>query len=191
MNFNRKRRRPLSKQRYPPLKKWKVTCCKSGNKKYVLYNYVDLEILFLARCDKEDERDIIWRLNERTTHVVEHIFSFLDYESIANAEKVSSQWQEILKNERIWKALIERNAAADPVWRSIFTEMKQMIHSSFDTVQASRRICRQVAELRTQYSILMSSSVKWLSSTLSLMSTVFEILKHVGCVEHSLDINLD
>lgn len=130
-----------------------------------------------------DDRDIICRLDDSTSHIVEHIFSYLDYDSLVNAEKVSPEWQEILRNERIWKILFKRNVHHDITWRKIFNVVRRspgLSTTDNDDALMSRRICKEVGYLRNQYISLISSSVSLLSSSVKLLSKVLHMLKLVG-----------
>ncbi|XP_057366316.1 F-box/WD repeat-containing protein 11-like [Daphnia carinata] len=166
LNGNKKRKRSISNERkkFRTLKKWKVT---------------NIRPTFV------EDRDIIRRLNGNgVTHIVEHIFSYLDYKSLSNAESVSSEWCEILKNERIWKALIKRNIVVDPVWRTLFMKFKQPVeggqHAVGDDVFMTRKICQDIGKLHQQFVDLMSSSVNLLSSSVKLISKMLELLRFVG-----------
>ncbi|KAK4016862.1 uncharacterized protein LOC116925167 [Daphnia magna] len=163
---NKKRKISISKERkkFQPLKKWKVTN---------------------TRPTFVEDRDIIRRLNGNgVTHIVEHIFSYLDYKSLSNAESVSSEWCEILKNERIWKALIKRNIVVDPVWRALFIKLKEPVESTQlvegDDVYMTRKVCQDIGKLHQQFVDLMSSSVSLLSSSVKLLSKMLDLLKIVG-----------
>lgn len=132
-----------------------------------------------------EDRDIIRRLNGNgVTHIVEHIFSYLDYKSLSNAESVSSEWCEILKNERIWKALIKRNIVVDPIWRTMFNKIKQPADVAHPVdggdVYMARKICKDIGKLHQQFVDLMSSSVSLLSSSVKLISKVLDLLRLVG-----------
>ncbi len=132
-----------------------------------------------------EEHDIIRRLNSQTTHIVEHIFGYLDYKSLMNAENVSPEWREILKNERIWKGFIKRNIAVDPVWRTFFNNVKHSavstpLAAASDEVYMTRQTCQQIGNLYHQFITLMSSSVNLLSSSVKLISKVLELLRLVG-----------
>jgi hypothetical protein len=131
-----------------------------------------------------EERDIIRRLSGNgVSHIVEHIFSYLDYKSLSNAENVSSEWCEILKNERIWKSLIKRNIVVDPVWRSMFCKIKKCGDAELvvsDDAYMSRKIAKDIGKLHQQFVDLMSSSVSLLSSSVKLISKVLDMLKVVG-----------
>lgn len=128
--------------------------------------------------------DLIRRLNGHSYYIVEHIFSYLDYESVVNAGKVP-EWQDVLNNERIWKSLFKRNLDSDPIWRTIFNQIQrsgvadnQPIPS--DDAFMSRKICLEVGNLRHQFIALMSSSVRLLSSSVELIRKVIRMLKFVG-----------
>ncbi|XP_046438710.1 uncharacterized protein LOC124190179 [Daphnia pulex] len=161
---NRKRRRTISKERkrFQPLKKWKITSTEPT----------------------VEDRDIIRRLSSNgVSHIVEHIFSYLDYKSLSNAESVSSEWCEILKNERIWKALIKRNIVVDPVWRTMFSKIRKCGDAEValcDDAYMSRKIAKDIGKLHQQFVDLMSSSVSLLSSSVKLISKVLDMLKVVG-----------
>lgn len=129
-----------------------------------------------------DDRDIIRRLDGSTTHIVEQIFSYLDYDSLVNAEKVSPEWQEILKNERIWKMMFKRNVVHDAMWRTFFNQVKRTpgYSPTDDDGFMTRRVCKEVANLRQQYIALMSSAVSLLSSSVKLISKVLDMFRLVG-----------
>ena len=131
-----------------------------------------------------ENQDIISRLNVCTVHIVERIFGYLDYKSLKNAENVSTEWREILKNERIWKALMKWKIAVDPVWRTIFNQVKQsgiVAHGAAgDDLYMTRGTCVQIGNLYQQFISLMSSSVSLLSSSVKLISKILDMLRLVG-----------
>lgn len=120
--------------------------------------------------------------------VVEQIFSFCDYKTLTNAERVSPEWHDILQNERIWRALIERNVATDRTWRIALNLLKSSasqprLQPRDDDIHMSRRTCQQIAELQTKLIALLSSSAKLLSASLEafkLLSTSLELLRSIG-----------
>lgn len=147
----------------------------------------DWQFHVLVGQPAEGSRDIITLLDSQSPLIVEQIFSYLDYESLINAEKVSTDWKDVLKNERIWKALIKRNVAQDPMWRTFFNQFKRsgvMSHpvspAGDDIYYMSRKICQEVESLKHQYIALVSSSVSLLSSSITLITRVVDMIKHIG-----------
>ena len=129
-----------------------------------------------------DAPDIIRRLDSNgVSHIVEHIFSYLDFKSLSNAEKTSAEWCEILKNERIWISLINRNIVVCPVWRTMFGKIK---HGDGDDEPTSRpdarKIAKDIGKFHQQFVDLMQSSVSLLKSSVSLITKVLDMLKVVG-----------
>ena len=73
--------------------------------------------------------DLLRKLREKgVDHVIEHILSFLDARSLVDSTLVCQDWRKLIANERIWRGLTRRRAAADPVFshavRSLLTSQK-------------------------------------------------------------------
>ena len=68
------------------------------------------------------EGDIVAKLNQNgVTHLVEEIFSYLDYSDIKSATQESRNWRHLLlTNSRVWKNLWDRNIAHLPTWNLLY-----------------------------------------------------------------------
>ena len=68
------------------------------------------------------EGDIVANLQQNdVTHLVEEIFSYLDYSDIKSATQVSRNWRHLLlTNSRVWKNLWDRNIAHLPTWNLLY-----------------------------------------------------------------------
>ena len=68
------------------------------------------------------EGDIVAKLNQNgVTHLVEEIFSYLDYSDIKSATQVSRNWRHLLlTNSRLWKNLWDRNITHLPTWNLLY-----------------------------------------------------------------------
>lgn len=52
-------------------------------------------------------------------HVAENILSYLDAESLGQAELVCKEWHRVISEGMLWKKLIERKVKTDPLWRGL------------------------------------------------------------------------
>ena len=53
-------------------------------------------------------------------HITYSILSYLDdARSLCRAEKVCSNWYQVIAEEMLWKKLIQKNVISDPVWRGL------------------------------------------------------------------------
>ena len=68
------------------------------------------------------EGDIGAKLHQNgVTHLVEEIFSYLDYSDIKSATQVSRNWRHLLlTNSRLWKNLWDRNITHLPTWNLLY-----------------------------------------------------------------------
>ena len=68
------------------------------------------------------EDDIVTMLHQKgVTHLVDEIFSYLNYGDIKSATQVSRNWRHhLLTNSRVWKNLWDRNIAHLPTWNSLY-----------------------------------------------------------------------
>ena len=68
------------------------------------------------------EDDIITLLHQNgVAHVVEEIFSYLDYSDIKSATQVSRSWRyHVSSHRQVWKNLWDRNIANLPAWNSLY-----------------------------------------------------------------------
>ena len=68
------------------------------------------------------EDDIVNMLHRKgVTHLIEEIFSYLDYGDIKSATQVSRNWRDLLlTNSRVWKSLWDRNIAHLPTWNLLY-----------------------------------------------------------------------
>lgn len=61
-------------------------------------------------------RDFISALPE---YVAEQILSYLDANSLCNADRVSRRWREIVSNGHLWRKLIIRNVNTISIWHRL------------------------------------------------------------------------
>lgn len=52
-------------------------------------------------------------------HVAENILSYLDADSLRNAELVCKEWFRVISEGMLWKKLIERKVRTDSLWRGL------------------------------------------------------------------------
>lgn len=52
-------------------------------------------------------------------HVAETILSYLDSESLKQAELVCREWRRVISEGMLWKKLIERKVRTDPLWQGL------------------------------------------------------------------------
>ena len=71
------------------------------------------------------QMDIISALIQQTCaiHVLERIWSHLDWKTLKNATLVCHTWLDGLQNESFWQDLIFKNACCDKSWRQMTQEM--------------------------------------------------------------------
>ncbi|XP_022692216.1 beta-TrCP-like isoform X2 [Varroa jacobsoni] len=66
------------------------------------------------------QRDFISLLPKKgLDHLAEIILSYLDVQSLANAQCVSREWYRVIAEGMLWKKLIERQVRIDPLWRGL------------------------------------------------------------------------
>lgn len=63
----------------------------------------------------------MWRLfaEKGLDHVAEFILSYLDAESLKQAELVCKEWCRVISEGMLWKKLIERKVKTDVLWRGL------------------------------------------------------------------------
>ena len=52
-------------------------------------------------------------------HIAYKILSYLDERSLCRAELVCHEWYQVISEGLLWKKLIERKVATDPVWKGL------------------------------------------------------------------------
>ncbi len=52
-------------------------------------------------------------------HVAENILSYLDADSLGQAELVCKEWRRVISEGMLWKKLIERKVKTDAMWRGL------------------------------------------------------------------------
>lgn len=52
-------------------------------------------------------------------HVAENILSYLEADSLRNAELVCKEWFRVISEGMLWKKLIERKVRTDSLWRGL------------------------------------------------------------------------
>ena len=52
-------------------------------------------------------------------HVAEKVLSYLDGQSLKEAELVCKEWQRVVADGLLWKKLIERKVRTDPLWKGL------------------------------------------------------------------------
>ena len=52
-------------------------------------------------------------------HVAENILSYLDSESLKQAESVCKEWRRVISEGMLWKKLIEKKVRTDPLWQGL------------------------------------------------------------------------
>lgn len=52
-------------------------------------------------------------------HIAYNILTYLDARSLCRAERVCSEWYRVIAEGLLWKKLIQRKAATDPVWKGL------------------------------------------------------------------------
>lgn len=52
-------------------------------------------------------------------HVAENILSYLDADSLFQAELVCKEWRRVICEGMLWKKLIERKVKTDPLWNGL------------------------------------------------------------------------
>ena len=52
-------------------------------------------------------------------HLAYKILSYLDAKSLCRAEQVCNEWYHVVADGLLWKKLIERKVATDPVWKGL------------------------------------------------------------------------
>lgn len=118
--------------------------------------------------------------------VVEQIFSYLDYDSIVNAEEVSQEWQMILSNERIWKALLERNIASDEFWRKFWDWTKPSKNAiPGSDVLSSKHTCKKIGDLRRR----ILDTISLISSSKKILSKMIELVRLLGFNYPALEVS--
>ncbi|CAG9857747.1 unnamed protein product [Phyllotreta striolata] len=66
------------------------------------------------------QRDFISQLPKKgLDHVAENILSYLDADSLRNAELVCKEWFRVISEGMLWKKLIERKVRTDSLWRGL------------------------------------------------------------------------
>ncbi|XKL59809.1 hypothetical protein PGB90_000825 [Kerria lacca] len=66
------------------------------------------------------QRDFISLLPKKgLDHVAENILSYLDAESLGQAELVCKEWRRVISEGMLWKKLIERKVKTDALWRGL------------------------------------------------------------------------
>ncbi|XP_065219209.1 beta-TrCP isoform X2 [Planococcus citri] len=66
------------------------------------------------------QRDFISLLPKKgLDHVAENILSYLDSESLNQAELVCKEWRRVISEGMLWKKLIERKVKTDMLWRGL------------------------------------------------------------------------
>lgn len=58
-------------------------------------------------------------LEKGLDHVAENILSYLDAESLSQAELVCKEWRRVISEGMLWKKLIERKVKNDMLWRGL------------------------------------------------------------------------
>ena len=91
------------------------------------------------------EDDIITLLHQNgVAHVVEEIFSYLDYSDIKSASQVSRSWRNVLTNSRVWKILWSRNIAHLPAWNLLYK--RAICQKSWNPEWSPLQACRFVGD---------------------------------------------
>ena len=52
-------------------------------------------------------------------HIAYKILSYLDERSLCRAELVCHEWHQVISEGLLWKKLIERKVASEPVWKGL------------------------------------------------------------------------
>jgi len=66
------------------------------------------------------QRDFISFLPKKgLDHIAENILSYLDDNSLRNAELVCKEWRRVIADGMLWKKLIERKVRTDSLWRGL------------------------------------------------------------------------
>lgn len=58
-------------------------------------------------------------LEKGLDHIAENILSYLDADSLRNAELVCKEWFRVISEGMLWKKLIERKVRTVPLWRGL------------------------------------------------------------------------
>lgn len=58
-------------------------------------------------------------LEQGLDHVAENILSYLEADSLRNAELVCKEWFRVISEGMLWKKLIERKVRTDSLWRGL------------------------------------------------------------------------
>lgn len=58
-------------------------------------------------------------LEQGLDHVAENILSYLEADSLRNAELVCKEWFRVISEGMLWKKLIERKVRTDLLWRGL------------------------------------------------------------------------
>lgn len=71
------------------------------------------------------QRDFVTLLASKgLTFIAEHIVSYLDANTLCQAELVSKQWRRVITDGLLWKKLIERKVCSDPLWKGLSEKRK-------------------------------------------------------------------
>lgn len=62
---------------------------------------------------------VLLLLGKGLDHLAYRILSYLDAKSLCRAEQVCNEWYHVVADGLLWKKLIARKVATDPVWRGL------------------------------------------------------------------------
>src|SRR5690349_7922824 len=72
--------------------------------------------------------------------LAESILSELDAESLSRAELVCREWRHVIANGLIWKRLIERRVARDPLWAGLARKRSWYVRGDTRDSQLHRKL---------------------------------------------------